>query len=245
MVKKEKDKVALKEYFRNQSELSLDDLRAYFRKDDSEIPDATIRWRVHDLVKSSVLHRVGRGLFQLGDAQQYQPELSSRSKKISTFIRKNFPGVSFCAWNSDLLNEFAQHLSAYPFVLVDVERDVTESVYYQLKNNFNGVFLRPSEMLINDLLPDFRSPIIVRYLTTESPLSEEKGLPLISLEKMLVDIFCDPEFTFLAGRELRSIFVNALQKYIVNENRLLRYADRKGRKQDLIKYIYDSKFLKQ
>ncbi|MPS73036.1 MAG: hypothetical protein E2590_07760 [Chryseobacterium sp.] len=245
MVKREKDKIALKEYFGNRSELSLDDLRAYFKINDPEIPDATIRWRVHDLVRSSILHRVGRGLFQLGDAKLYQPELSSRSKKISTFIRKNFPDVSFCAWNSDLLNEFAQHLSAYPFVLVDVERDVTESVYYQLKNNFSGVFLRPSEMLINDLLPDFRSPIIVRYLTTESPLNEEKGFPLISLEKMLVDIFCDPEFTFLAGSELRSIFGNAFQKYVVNENRLLRYADRKGRKQDLLKYIFDSKSLKQ
>lgn len=245
MLHKDKDKVVLQEYFRNQSELSLDDLRAYFRINDPEIPDATIRWRVYDLVRSSILHRVGRGLFQLGDAILYRPELSSRSKKIGTFIRKNFPGVSFCSWNSDLLNEFAQHLSAYPFVLVDVERDVTESVYYQLKNNFSGVFLRPSEMLINDLLPDFRSPIIVRYLTTESPLNEEKGLPLISLEKLLVDIFCDPEFTFLAGSELRSIFGNAFKKYIVNESRLLRYAGRKGRKQDLIKYIYDSKFLKQ
>lgn len=245
MVKKDKGKVALQEYFKDRSELSLDELRAYFRINDPEIPDATIRWRVHDLVRSSILHRVGRGLFQLGDAKLYRPELSSRSKKISTFIRKNFPDVSFCTWNSDLLNEFAQHLSAYPFVLVDVERDVTESVYYQLKNNFSGVFLRPSEILISDLLPDFRSPIIVRYLTTESPLNEEGGLPLITLEKMLVDIFCDSEFAFLAGSELRSVFINAFEKYTINENRLLRYADRKGRKQELIKYIYDSRFHKQ
>jgi hypothetical protein len=244
MVKREKEKKALQEHFRNQSELSLDDLRAYFKENNPEIPDATVRWRVHDLVRSSILHRVGRGLFQLGDAMLYRPELSSRSKKIGTFIRKNFPDVSFCAWNSDLLNEFAQHLSAYPFVLVDVERDVAESVYYQLKNNFSGVFLRPSEMLINDLLPDFRSPIIVRYLTTESPLNGEGGLPLISLEKMLVDIFCDSEFTFLAGSELRNIFINAFKKYTINENRLLRYADRKGRKQELHKYIYDSRFPK-
>ncbi|WP_379968408.1 DUF6577 family protein [Epilithonimonas sp. UC225_85] len=245
MVKKDKNKVALQEYFGNKSELSLDGLRTYFKINDPEIPDATIRWRVHDLVKSSILHRVGRGLFQLGDGRLYQPELSSRSKKISTFIRKNFPDVSFCVWNSDLLNEFTQHLIAYPFVLADVERDVTESVYYQLKNNFSGVFLHPSEMLISDLLPDFRLPIIVRCLTTESPLNEESGLPLITLEKMLVDIFCDSEFTFLAGSELRSIFVNVFKKYTINENRLLRYADRKGRKQKLIKYLYDSRFPKQ
>lgn len=243
MVNREIDKAAIQAYFGNQSVISLKDLRTYFKEIDSKTPDSTIRWRVHNLVRSSILHRVGRGLFQLGGGNHYQPQLSSRSKKVITFIRKNFPEITFCVWNSDLLNEFAHHLSAYPFVLVDVERDVTESVYYQLKNDFSGVFLRPSQMLISDLLPDFRLPLVVRYLTTESPLNVENGLPQISLEKLLVDIFCDPEFAFLSGSELRSIFINATKRYSINENRLLRYADRKGRKLDLLKYLHDLKSL--
>lgn len=239
--KKNMDKAVLQEHFRDRSEITLDDLRKFFRKNTPEIPDGTIRWRVYNLVKSTILQRIGRGRFQLGNRRTYQPEVSSRSIKVSKFIRKNFPNVSFCTWNSELLNEFTQHLSAYPFVIVDVERDVAESVYYQLKDNFKGIFLRPSEMLINELLPDFRLPIIVRYLTTESPLNKEGDLPLITLEKMLVDIFCDSEFSFLEGSELRSIYMNAITKYVVNENRLLRYAARKGRKEDLRKYLYETR----
>ncbi len=229
-------------FFGEKMEITLDDLRRYFRKESPSLPDSTIRWRVHDLEKALVLHRKGRSLFELGTASPYHPEISPRAHKVSKFIQKSFPGTLFCSWNSDLLNEFAQHISAYPFILADVERDVAESVYYSLKEEFNGVFFRPNESLINNVLPDFRLPIIVRYLTSESPLGEYKRLPMISIEKILADIFCDIEFNFLIGSERREIFRNAYYKYTVNENRLLRYAARKGRRDDLQRYVRDGGF---
>lgn len=197
------------------------------------------------MVKASKLHRTGRGTYELGSGMPYLPELKPRVTKISKFIQKNFPEVAFCAWNSDLLNEFAQHLSAHPIILVDVEREVAESVYYQLKEEFNGVFLRPPETIINEVLPDFRLPILIRHLVSESPLNQLNQLPLISLEKMLVDVFCDMEFNYLEGSERRAIFKNAYFKYIVNENKLLRYAARKGRRQDIHKYILEGNFIQQ
>lgn len=199
--------------------------------------DTTIRWRVYELVKESALSRVGLGLYQLKEAKEYVPDNSSRTVKIGRFIKANFPTTNYCVWESGIINEFAQHLSAYPFILVDVERDVSESIYYQLKEEFKGVFLRPNETLINDLLPDFKLPIIVRHLTTESPINEIKGISTVTLEKLLADVFCDVEFNFLAGSECRAVFTNAYYKYTVNENKMFRYAARKGRKEDLQKYV--------
>ena len=223
----------------------MEDLRLYFKTNEPNLSDATINWRVYDLVKSSVLRRTGRGLFELGSVSQYLPELDTRAIKISKHLQKNFADVTFCIWNSDLINEFSQHMMAYPFILLDVERAVAESVYHFLKDKFNGVFLRPPEALINDIIPDCRRPVIIRYLTTESPLNEHNQLPLISLEKMLVDVFCDVEFSFLEGSERRAIFQNAYYKYTINENKLLRYAARKGRRTDIQKYIDDGGFTQQ
>lgn len=197
------------------------------------------------MVKESILSHIGHGLYQLSSGNTYIPQLSARVIKISKFIRKNFPTTSYCTWDSGMINEFAQHFSAYPFILVDVERDVSDSVYFRLKEEFKGVFLRPSETIINDLLPDFQLPIIVRYLTSESPLNEVNNIFTVTIEKLLADVFCDMEFNFLAGSERRAIFSNAYFKYVVNENKLLRYAARKGRRPDLHKYIQGGNFNQQ
>lgn len=229
-------------YFGERKEFSLDDLRSFFKKNNSNLPDSTIRWRVHELVNQSVLSRTGRGLYQLTSTMPYIPELSTRLLKISKFISKNFPTTFYCIWDSGMINEFAQHLSANQFILLDVERDVAESVYFRLKDEFKGVFLRPNEMLINNLRSDFQSPILVRYLTSESPLNQINNVVTVSIEKLLADVFCDIEFNFLAGSECRSIFTNAYYKYVINENKLLRYAARKGRRPDLEKYIREGNF---
>ncbi len=235
----------LNSFFGKHSELSLDTLRQYFRLKEPDIPDTTIRWRLHDMVEAGILSRAGRGLYQLGSARTYIPQISPRVSKISKFLKKQFPLVSYCVWDSGLLNEFAQHLSSYQFILVDVERDVTESVYYKLKEEFSGTFLRPSESLLNDVLPDFRWPLVIRNLTSESPVSKHEDISVVTIEKMLVDIFCDKEFYYVVGSERREVFSNAYFKYTINENRLLRYAARKGRRKEIQHYILEGQFSEQ
>ncbi|ETZ23863.1 DUF6577 family protein [Pedobacter sp. V48] len=67
----------------------------------------------------------------------------------------------------------------------------------------------------------------------------------VSIEKLLADVFCDMEFNFLAGSDCQSIFTNAYFKYVVNENKLLRYSARKGRRPDLHRYIHEGNFNNQ
>jgi hypothetical protein len=69
----------------------------------------------------------------------------------------------------------------------------------------------------------------------------------ITIEKMLVDIFSD-ETTFAAqqGGEMQTIFKNAFEKYTINENKMLRYADRRGKKEAFNNYLNKvSKFRQQ
>jgi hypothetical protein len=55
---------------------------------------------------------------------------------------------------------------------------------------------------------------------------------------MLVDIFCDDNiFSAQQGSEMKYIFNEAFRKYTINENRLLRYAERRRKKEDLINYL--------
>jgi len=53
-----------------------------------------------------------------------------------------------------------------------------------------------------------------------------------------VDIFCDENiFAPQQGSEMTYIFKEATEKYILNENRMLRYADRKRKKTNFENYL--------
>ena len=55
----------------------------------------------------------------------------------------------------------------------------------------------------------------------------------------MIDIRKDKDFFYLQGSESSYIMRNALQKYAINENRLLRYAQRRGIKQEMERAIKD------
>ncbi|WP_442588994.1 DUF6577 family protein [Pedobacter sp. AW31-3R] len=229
----------LRNYFsKHQGPITLDELRNFYRRIKPEISDSTVNWRAYELVKSFIFKRIGRGLYELGERVEYVPASTPKVKEVNDFLKERFgSSLIYCVWESLVLNEFAQHLSGYPFILVDVEREVAESAYYQLKDDFKPVFYKLKSKQLNDMLPDFNYPIIVRHLVSESPLNMVDETPTVTIEKLLVDIFCDPEFDFIRGTELTEVYLDAFYKYTVNMNRLLRYAARKGKKQEISNFI--------
>ena len=73
--------------------------------------------------------------------------------------------------------------------------------------------------------------IIVRLLVSESPLQLVDGINTPSIEKILVDIIGDVEFSFLQGVEIDYVYNTIFEKHNINKSKLLRYATRRGRKQ--------------
>ena len=72
------------------------------------------------------------------------------------------------------------------------------------------------------------------------------GLKTVTIEKMLVDIFCDETvFSAQQGAEMRTIFLEAINKYSVSENRMLRYADRRRKKESFRNYFNSISKLRQ
>ena len=54
----------------------------------------------------------------------------------------------------------------------------------------------------------------------------------------LVDIYCDQDFSYLQGSEYERIAENAMTIFNINKTKLLRYANRRGVKEELEK-IYN------
>jgi len=118
--------------------------------------------------------------------------------------------------------------------MLEVDKDAMESIFYELKDQGRDVYLNPSEELVSKYLISKKDPVIISSLITEAPLEEVDGIMTTTLEKVLVDI-CSNETLFSAqqGAELTRIYENAFKKYTISVTRLLRYASRRNKKENV------------
>jgi hypothetical protein len=202
------------------------------------IKRSTINWRVYTLVQKGILKRVGRGEFTLGFNKNFFPEISPRMKSINNKLLKEFPYLNFCIWNTSSINEFMVHQPGSFYLIIEVEKEAAQSVFYFLRELKYHVFIDPTDEILEKYLLSDKEAIIVKTLVSEAPIQNINGFNTISLEKLLVDIFCDTVvFSAQQGAEMRTIFKEAFAKYSVNKSKMLRYANRRRKKETLQIYL--------
>lgn len=228
----------LKQSFKTTECFETTDIFAFYKQLEPDINPKTVNWRVYSLTQLGIINRVGRGKFTLGSQRNYLPEISPELKKIYSKIKKEFPYLNICVWNTSTINEFMRHQPGRFYFLIEVEKDASQSVFYFLKELNYAVFLEPTSDILDKYLPNNKDIYIVKSLVTEAPINNISGLDTISIEKLLVDIFCDTViFASQQGAEMRTIFETAFAKYAINQSRMLRYASRKGKKEVFTKYL--------
>lgn len=237
----------LRKHFRNQPKFSTSELTSFYRLKEPELNSTTINWRIYNLVQEGVLSRIGRGKFTIGTGRTYYPELTNQQKSIFKKLASEFPFLSICIWSTSVINEFMLHQPGRFYQLIEVEKDGMESLFYSLKDRNMSVYMDPSPELIRRYLIDEKEPWIVKPLVSESPTQKIKGITTVTIEKMLVDIFCDPIiFSAQQGAEMDRIFKEAFEKYTINESKMLRYASRRRKKPELDNYLNEiSKYRQQ
>ena len=227
----------LKEHFSHQENFSVAEISRFYSEQNPNIPPTTINWRIHDLVLSDVIQRVGRGTYRLGKSNPFQMDLSPQIKKIASNLKKEFPYTDFCVWELAVVNFFSHNLINFNLFFIDVEREAVDAVYYKLKETRkNVVNIRKTYDDISDLAGN----ICIRPLVSHAPLQKQVKIQVATLEKILVDLATDKEFFPFQGNEIFTIYESAFEKYTINESSMLRYAARKEKRgiiEEIIKTI--------
>ena len=133
------------------------------------------------------------------------------------------------------------------YTLVEVDKETTHSVFYFLKERKNNIFLEPDAKILSLYASVKKETIIINSLVSEAPMQTLQGIMTTTIEKLLVDVFSD-DILFAAqqGSEMETIFREAFEKYTINENKMLRYADRRRKKEAFSNYLNRvSKFRQQ
>lgn len=124
-------------------------------------------------------------------------------------------------------------------MLVEVDASATESVFYFLKDgNYKNVFFDPDDNLLERYIYEQTESIIVKTLVTKAPVKKEKKIAIPAPEKILVDLFVERKiFASFQGGELVHIYNSLYKEYALNITKLLAYAKRRTKEQELLDFI--------
>lgn len=234
--------------FKDRDAFSRKELFDFFRYFEPDLKEGTFGWRIYDLKKKNIIKSIQRGYYTISYKTKYKPKISGEVLKLAKVISKRFEDVKYCLWDTDWINEFSQHQSVKKIIIIEIEKDFIESLYYELKDNFRfDFYLNPDEKTIDFYIAESRNPVIIKKLITRAPISKrtERNIKFYTplLEKILVDLFTEKKiFYFYQGIELIHIYENALKKHTLNYTKLFSYAKRRERKQDIMQFINNNMY---
>ena len=151
-------------------------------------------------------------------AMDYRPIITPLMRAVCNVVIDECDGVNCC---------IVQHPRN---LVVEVSKNEMPEVISALKNHFPDVAdIRKAYSMIEDL-HDF---ILVKPLISEAPVFQDENIPVPTIEKMLVDQMADKEFQRESLPDSVRRFQKTMEQYNVNVSRLVRYATRKGKKEEI------------
>ena len=208
--------------------------------DANNVSESSAHVMLNRLVEEGKLIKAGYGLFAVPEKEKrlfvYKP--SEEERIMAEQIRMKFPFAKFCVWRPSVLVPYMHHVPALEMLFVDVERVAMESVFKFLQGNFPAlpILLNPTVQECERYITTEKL-LIVRPLINEAPINLVNDTLVPTLEKILVDVAGDRELNFAQGAELYTIYSEAFSKHNVSRKRLLRYAARRNRKDNILKII--------
>jgi len=237
------------EKFNNVESFSRKELKEFYEKYNSELKETTFRWMIYDLKKQKIIVSIDRGVYSLVnqtysnsnttlEKKKYKPSVSKNLEKLYKELKKQFPFLDICVWETSWLNEFMLHQLGRVLSIIEVEKGFEETVFNYLRENYSNVFIRPTRQELEWYIYSSNSSIVVKNLITQSPLSNNSDIVIPKLEKILIDIFVEKDFFYpYQGQELINIYNNAFHYYQISLKSLFRYAGRRKCKELLEEYL--------
>ena len=238
-------KNSLNKYFGKKT-FTRNELFEFYLQNEPGLNSNTFAWRIYHLKKNGIIKEIGRGLYSIYDKNKYSLQLNKNLEKTAHNISKTFTDITFCISESNWINEFSNHQFSNIFTIIEIEKDYLESVFFNLKKSTNNIFLKPNETEMERYISDVDNAIILIPLITRAPIQKSKNgkYYIPTLEKLLIDIYIkNSPYFFLTDSEIETSLINALTKYNINQTTLLAYAERRGKKKNILEFLKENNLL--
>lgn len=224
-------------YFEEHRTISKKDLVARILKDFPHLKESSINVYLSKLKKGGILKNPTRGIYSMKGKEEFYPVIDAKLKRLFNKIKKDYPFIDYCIWNTIWLNDLMRHQPFKFYTIIELEKDVTESVFYKLKDQGKQVFIEPNAETFELYIHNSDDVIILKHLVSEAPVIETKNIVIPSLEKLLVDMITDTNLYAAQQGELDFIYQSAFGKFEINQGKMKRYAQRRNREKEVENWI--------
>lgn len=206
-----------------------------------QMRDSSYHWAVCGMLKSGSLTKIARNVYVVQNERKkpvYRPAYSDLAAKLISQVSDKYPSVHFTVFETALMNDFLNHLVAQNTVYIQMEKDVSIFVFRFLQE------LGYDHLLYKLNKDDYalywkKDCIVVTDLISEAPLSASAPHE-ICLEKMLVDMYCDKLISSAYSKsEYPEALKQAMETYHIEPEKMMRYARRRGREDEMKKILQD------
>jgi hypothetical protein len=222
------------------------DLRNFYQKREPSLSEPAFRRILYALERRDQIIPVDAGTYRFPNGhntphalKKFTPSFSVELRQIDHEVITAFPYAETLIWETRLLHEFMLHQPGQSQVILETEKDVSESVFNFLNTRWIGrVFLQPDRLTFERYALPRSDSIVITSLLSQSPHQNVEGVSTPKLEKILVDIFADDDiFYIFHGEELAHIFDSAFERYQVSQKTIFRYAQRRKLDQKLRDFL--------
>ncbi|MDO4809182.1 MAG: hypothetical protein Q4A04_04345 [Eubacteriales bacterium] len=225
----------------------IDDKKIYCHKElidelkmlKTGLSDNTYHWAISRMVRNGLLTRMGYDAYSLSSDSpkaEYIPTYSDTAMDLIRLVSREHPYVPFTVFETVLMNEFLNHLIAQNTIFIQVEKESSIYVFRFLQEQgVQNVLYKPGRNDFN--LYWSGECVVVTDMISEAPLRTENPHSIM-LEKMLVDMSADK---LISGTFSKSEFPDIMEqvqiRYQLDKVRMLRYARRRGRRDEMLRYL--------
>ena len=199
------------------------------------------------LVSSGSLVKTGWGQYALSQEGKYKWILlpGAETADLARSLKQRYPLADFCVWDASSVVPYMLHVPNIKMTIVDVERFLLQTFFDTIREMFPD-----KAVLLNPTKDDYykygagRECIAPPPPFSESPLDSVGGIVVPTSEKVLVDIAVNPEFDYLQGSEVFTIYEKVLRDCRISMPKLQRYARRRrciGKIQTILNEIDEQK----
>jgi len=210
-----------------------------FKKINPDLKKTTFSWQIYNLKQNNLLQTIKKGVYTLKVKPEYQYRISDKLNRLFLAVKRKFLYDNICIWNSFWLNEFMTHQPIKYVIILEIDDDIIDSVYYFLRDNiYKQIYLKPDNNIMQKYTMEEKNPLILLPFKSRSPIKKYKKVTVPKIEKILVDIYIEKELLYwIQGKEIINIFNAVSSNYKINFSTLIGYARRRGANNRLMQFL--------
>jgi len=211
----------------------ISQLKALLTSRNISFAEDSIKKIVYYLKKEGKIFSAGRGWYSTID----HPFVLDKKpvQEIVDYLDKEFPLMYFSCWSTEQLKLFYHHIQVRFVIFIYSETDYHPSIYERLRHKYSSVYLNPGKRDVESAFIFDHKTVIIRPSISEEPQVNHYA----TIEKILVDLFIEgKKLQLLDEWEYQQVFQKIVDNYRVNMAKLIRYANRRNVKKEMLSIIH-------